>query len=128
MGVSIGGTLGEVHQHHALTAGALHFGRLVGSRDHLDHKPRSCRRRARLRRVRRTNSCLHARRSSPDGPRRDKPGGPTVPETVVLIPAYFLPLPRTTVPAYGATVLATTVVTQGVTWFRVDYFGPSIAC
>ena len=51
---------------------------------------------------------------------------PTSPKTVVLIPAYFLPLPRTTVPAYGATVLAATVVTQGVTWFRVDAPAPAL--
>src|SRR4029450_10208719 len=51
---------------------------------------------------------------------------PTLPKTVVLIPAYFLPLPRTTVPAYGATVLAATVVTQGVTWLAVDASGPAL--
>src|SRR5512132_4288528 len=52
--------------------------------------------------------------------------GPRLPRTVVLIPAYFLPLPRTTVPAYGATVLAATVVTHGVTWFAVDAPGPAL--
>ena len=50
---------------------------------------------------------------------------PTFPKTVVLIPAYFLPLPSTTVPAYGATVLAPTVVTQGTTWFKVAAPGPA---
>src|SRR5215212_6357687 len=46
--------------------------------------------------------------------------GPILSKTVVLIPAYFLPLPRTTVPAYGLTVLAATVVSHGLTWCSVD--------
>src|SRR5918997_2945087 len=50
--------------------------------------------------------------------------GPTSESTVALLPAYFARLPRTTVPAYGATVLAATVVSQGATCSRVDGPGP----
>ncbi len=37
-----------------------------------------------------------------------------------------MPLPSTTVPACGATVLAATVVSQGATWLSVDAPGPSL--
>ncbi len=39
--------------------------------------------------------------------------GPTFAVTVVLDPAYREPSPSTTVPSYGCTVLAATVVAQG---------------
>ncbi len=52
---------------------------------------------------------------------------PTSLVTVVLMPAYLrVPLPSTTVPAYGATVLAATVVSHGALWSRVDAPGPSL--
>ena len=50
--------------------------------------------------------------------------GPTLLNTVVLMPAYFLPLPSSTVPAYGAIVLAATVVSHGATWSTVAGPGP----
>src|SRR6478752_3136125 len=50
--------------------------------------------------------------------------GPTVFCTVVLMPAYSAPLPRTTVASRGPTVLAATVVTQGWVLSMVDGPGP----
>jgi hypothetical protein len=42
----------------------------------------------------------------------------------VLTPAYLLPSPRTTVPSYGLSVLAATVVTHGEVLSMVDAPGP----
>ena len=50
--------------------------------------------------------------------------GPMLENTVVLMPAYFAPLPSTTVPPYGATVLVATVVSHGATCSTVDGPGP----